>query len=472
VYPDVAELYWKLVGTEAPMIGKVTGTFTFPEGSAPLKAWAHGPLEGVVQPSGNVVTLEVAPLPANTFVEVRVAASPSAFTIPPSGGPRLPTIEAEEAQFAADANAERQRLKDELEREQRIRNFGAVAGPVLGVAAFFGFLAIWRAWGKEPEAPDDIGDYYREVPEEPPAVIEAFLGWGSVPRTAFGSTVVDLAQRGYLTIAEQVHEKIGKDEVEYAFTSTGKQAAANGCTPYEREVLDRLFSGGPTITQDELVDQAKDDRTEAVAWWEGFRKDVRQDLETHHYFNEKGRFRPYCLHSLLVLGAIGGGILLIVAGAVLGGIVLLVFGVVLMLLSGLLRQRTPEGARKQAEISGLRRFLRDFSRLDDAPVGDLILYERYLVYAVALGVSKELMQGLQARVPELANQTTVFAPWYIGSTINANRFDSLSSVGTFATHFSSATAAAFSPPSSASGGGGGFSVGGGGGGGGGGFGAH
>ena len=131
------------------------------------------------------------------------------------------------------------------------------------------------------------------------------------------------------------------------------------------------------------------------------------------------------------------------------------------------------GARKHAEVAGLRAFLRDFSLVSDVPVGHLALYERYLVYAVALGVADKLVEGLRIRFPQLADPQSGFAPWYVSSSgwgtggpSGAGGFDKLSSlgsVGSFADQLSSSTASAFSPPSSSSGGGGGFSGGGGGG---------
>ena len=71
--------------------------------------------------------------------------------------------------------------------------------------------------------------------------------------------------------------------------------------------------------------------------------------------------------------------------------------------SRLLMNRTQAGADAAARANGLKKFLKDFSRLEEAPVGHLILWERYLVYAVALGVSAELLQGLTTRVPAVAN---------------------------------------------------------------------
>jgi uncharacterized membrane protein len=179
---------------------------------------------------------------------------------------------------------------------------------------------------------------------------------------------------------------------------------------------------------------------------------------------------------ILVIGLVG--FVAFFGFQLLLGAVALVVAVVLVLLSPLLRRRSVLGTRRKAEIDGLRRFLRDFSRLDELPIGHLALYERYLVYAVALGVADELVAGLRMRVPEVNDPNMGFATWYAvghfgGYGHSAGpAFDGLGSIGSFASGLSSNFSSAFSPPSSASGGGGGFSGGGGGGGGGGGAGAH
>ena len=144
--------------------------------------------------------------------------------------------------------------------------------------------------------------------------------------------------------------------------------------------------------------------------------------------------------------------------------------VVLFLFMRTLLQRTPAGARRAAEWDGLRSFLKDFSRLDEAVSGDMIIYERYLVAAVALGVADELVRGLSLKVPEVVANPG-FATWYVASSLGHGLGGSgLGDFGSFDSTFGSTTGA-FTPQSSGTGGGGGFSGGGGGGGGGGGFGA-
>ena len=128
-------------------------------------------------------------------------------------------------------------------------------------------------------------------------------------------------------------------------------------------------------------------------------------------------------------------------------------------------QFSPLGQQRYLQWKGVQKYLHDFSQLADAPVGHLVLWERYLVYAAALGVSEELAQGLAARIPP--EEQTTFAPWYVGYHPGAGSF---SGIGDFGAGIAASTSS-FTPPSSSSGGGGGFSGGGGGGGGGGGIGA-
>ncbi|MEY2461629.1 MAG: hypothetical protein QOG30_3459, partial [Acidimicrobiaceae bacterium] len=330
---------------------------------------------------------------------------------------------------------------------------------------------IFLKWGKEPPPPDDISEYWRDIPDDPPAVCQALLAFGSVSNDAFSATLIDLAQRGWLTITEE-HSETGilhRDKTDYRFTRTPKADAP--LTDYESKLLWRLFPNGGTITQSELVEDAKSTPKASAAWLDDFKASIHSDFTRRGYV-DSGHLVKWLLHGLTILVVGGVGVLAVTQEAWLGFVAIAV-AVVLLPLSLLLRQRTPAGARKLAEVNGLAHFLKDFSRLpDEAHAGDLILYERYLVYAVALGVADELVAGLRVRFPQYAEPSSGFATWYIvGSAAgysNFSRLDSIGTIGSFASEFSSATAAAFSPPSSSSGAGGGFSGGGGGGGGGGG----
>jgi uncharacterized membrane protein len=514
-WPDVVELNWQWVGVTSPGIDRHTVHLELPTDRG-VRAWAHGPLNGEIRIDGGTVTTEVDDLPASTFVETRVVAPRRAFDpdLPParqgdtaglstiditcqaarnalelevqrnpdldleelleaSGAcdtvapvetePQLPRIIAEEEALADQANAERARLAAEAEAAADLRRNLGVATPFVVVFGIVACWLIWRRWGKEPETTDV--DYWREVPDDPPAVANALVHWGTPDQDAFSATVVDLAQRGLLTI-EELDE--GKD---YRFRRTDQ--AADGLLPFEKQVLDKLFEEGPERTQKALTSWAKSHRTSAASWMDRFREGVGEEYDARSY-QITGRAAPWLLY-LLVAALVGGfGAFALISQAWVAGGVAVGVALVLLFFIGTLRQRTPTGAQRHAEWSGLEKYLEDFSSLEEAPVGHVILYERYLVAAVALGIADEVVEALQVRVPEVV-QDSGFATWYVGHPTGAGlRFGTL---GAFSSGFAHATASAFRPPASStssSGGGfgGGFSGGGGGGGGGGGFGAR
>jgi uncharacterized membrane protein len=462
VGPDVGELYWQFVGTDFPHVDRVRVVVHVPGDGAGVRAWAHGPLHGIVGLDGPRVTLDVDDLDAGVFVEARVAIPSSVFSVPPTGEPRLPAILEEEGRLADEANRLREEARRRQEREEDARRLANLAGIPVALAGALALFAVWRRWGRDPRPPDDIGEYWREVPEDPPAVVMANLEYGSVSPDALSATLVDLAQRGWLTIAEE-----GDD---HRFTRAATDPADDALAPFEASLLDRLFARGPSVTKDEFVDHARGDRTASATWLRSFLGAIASEYRQRGYRARTGCL-PYVLWTVVAVVLGGFGFVFGLGLTAWFALPALAVAVVAMALTVLLRRRSDIGSRRVAEAESLRRFLRDFSLVDDVPVGHLALYERYLVYAVALSVADRLVEGLRVRLPQVVDDPG-FAPWYGMHGGGGNGFRDLGGIGGFADDFASATKAASTPPSSASGGGGGFSGGGGGGGGGGGAGAH
>jgi uncharacterized membrane protein len=459
---DVGELYWKFMGNSHPAIDEMGITIHIPgeglKAAAPdtppsdtsvVRAWGHVSTKlGTITNDGDQVTFQTANVPANDFVEARVAVPASSFTATREGGARLPTILREESGFQTDFR-DNQRTKDAIV-------IGAVVVSALAAAAF---LVNFLRSGKEPKPATTIGEYWREPLEDPPAIVTSTLSFGRVDGTAFASTVLDLARRGYLTIRHEHIERFGPDEDIYHFTWTGK--GTDPLSPYEADLLQNLFRGQNEVTSKQFSAWARSHPGEAQSFWRGWKKKVSDDLRARGYI-ETGRIAVWLIHVVSIIVCFLALVITISAThswwAVVPGVVL--FG--LLTLGKSLQRRTPRGAEHAEEAKALRRYIRDFSTLDEAPVESLVIWEKFLVAAVALGVASELIRGLQARIPAATQGS--FAPWYIGA--QGAGFSGLSDIGRFTSTFGSAATSSLSPSSSGSSGG--FSGGGGGGGGGGG----
>jgi uncharacterized membrane protein len=182
----------------------------------------------------------------------------------------------------------------------------------------------------------------------------------------------------------------------------------------------------------------------------------------------------------IVLGIISGifgigfGVFtLIVHGNILGFVLLLFTSVALIVYSALVKRRTKIGVEHFSKWKAFRKYLTDFSMLKEAEVPAIILWEHFLVYAISLGVAKEVIKQLNVvfRDDDFKNSSLTYMYYgYFG--YNLRQMDSLDRITTSITKTTESTyTQAMSQISSKGGGGGGFSGGGGGGGGGGGAGA-
>ena len=243
-YPDTAELYYKFVGQDWDRpIGSVHATVRFarPQTTENLRAWAHGPLNGLVRiDPGGTVEFDVSPLPARRFWEGRIlfpsAAVPAlALT---SNLARAEAVMNEERVWAEEANAQRAR------QAQRRRLAGWFLPISLGLV-FVGLIFWVRAYqlhGRPHEVPMTTAP--GEIPSDhPPAIVAYLLSRSSIGGPAVVATLLDLARRGYFEIHQTLETTRGfsgeKYKDDYLFQRTAKPV--NQLESFERDLMEFLL---------------------------------------------------------------------------------------------------------------------------------------------------------------------------------------------------------------------------------------
>ncbi len=469
VGPDVGELYWQFVGDDHPAIGAMDVEVRLP-GDAPnatddadpadagvVRAWGHGPPGGVVALGDQLVTASLPNVPAGRFVELRVLVPATEFDVAPSGAPRLARVLDEEGAFIDGSG-----FGDTPARPRPGRTVGRWLAPISAGFGLLSALALGLRFGREPASTEVLGEYWREPLDDPPAIVLTTLKRGTVPAPqAIAGTLIELAQRDYLRITTETQERLGPDKVTHTFHWLGKPLDAS-VRPFEADLLEMVFRGQTQTDEDELRAWARANQKTATARLHAWQKAVKDAYRSCGY-DAPMSGRPAAYLTAVCVLTLAAGIVATVLGTRLGWVAIGASVIAAVVGFPMLANRTQRGAEAAAKAEGLERFLRDFSNLEDAPVGHLILWERYLVDAVTLGVAAELLRNLAIHLPQVA-QDPAFATFYTGAH---GRFDGLDAVSSIGTTISTS----FSPPSK-SGSGGGFSGGGGGGGGGGGFGAR
>ncbi len=460
VHDDVAELYYQFIGDESDERTDFARVVLTLPGSVPedeLRVWGHGPLYGNVSKEDNRVVWEITDLPKLTFLEGRVVFP--AQLVPGaahhSGQEGLPVILKEEEKWAAKAN--RARLFS------RVDLYGGVV-VFLGALILYLFLRF-RAH-RDPQAYP--GDYFRDLPGEySPAEAGYFSRLGRTVPEDITATIMDLTRRGHLQLEEYTDKKglvIKRAFTDYRIyrgKGTGQLA------PHENHLLNFIFKqvarSGESATFRDIETYAKRNRNSTASFFEDWKTRVENRVKKMEFFG--GPVWAGIITGIVLCAA---GLLSIWAELLITtGIVTFLCGLLLLILSLNLKNLTPKGADHYAKWKAFKRFLLHFSQLESSTIPSLEIWEHYLVYAVALGVAKQVIKQLQVVYPQIREQTHMtIAPCLYMAMNNPASFDRIG------TSMQQSFRTARSSSSSGSGGGGGFSGGGGGGGGGGGVGAR
>jgi uncharacterized membrane protein len=421
-------------------------------------------------------TLVASDVPPEQFVEMRVV-FPRELLSSTDGarvesGDGLGKIMDEEAAEARDETREAW-----LQRLQPLFGLLLVALSVAAVAF------VYLRYGEEPKV-EYSGRYEREPPtDDPPAVISAIISQRpSVGTREFTATLFDLIRRGVLK-AQPVSVKKGGLLGEKTVTDLRVELGSyetGALEVFERRVLNlaaRVLSRGPVNLTD-FEERIKDDREANRSSYESFTDDLKRDVEGRDLVEKSpGRWLG---PAAVLVGLVGAAwFVLSLLGVnvvslfclifssffsiiVAGFIVWVTYRVVSRFAGSALHRmwvrRTPKGALLHARWRAFRRYLTDFSRMEESPPASLALWEQFLVYGIALGVAEQVLEAARLYAPpEIAEGGSFYSPGYDTSISGPTGFAFSDLEDRFAS--------AFTPPSSSSSGGGGSFSGGGGGGG-------
>jgi len=251
----------------------------------------------------------------------------------------------------------------------------------------FGMYRLWRARGRDPElAP--IATQYEPPAQMTPAELGTLID-GKPDMRDITATIVDLAVRGYLHIAETNDERLFGllSDKEYRFRLTKDRKEWVPLKQHERDLLQALFGGAAdSVTLSDLKNKFYKDLP-------GLREGLYRRLVSDRFYTG----RPDHVRVLYIVGGLvaGGAIGLVsvailasmgmqpaagIAAGILSALIIAVFG-------WFMPSRTTRGTRELEKVLGFREFLSrvEADRLDRV-VKTPAMFEKFLPYAMALGV--------------------------------------------------------------------------------------
>ena len=316
-WTDTAEIYWKFVGAQWPVPTRNVDITVYPPkpvSRSEVKAWAHGPLTGTItiRDQGEV-NFAVKNLPPQTFVEGRILYPTSLFpATPQTPQPRLGTILAEEKKLADAANRVRMRA--------RFQYWAAVILPaLLALGGFFFALWAFMKHGVEHEGTYP-GGYFREdpMPDLPPAVVGALWRFGTVQDTDIAAELMDLANRGIITMRRGTRPSRGssasgsRTERTYLLTLVPEKQA--DLSPLDKELVDILFGTvgtNGTVTIEQIKSYAKahaETFSTAMKAWKEYASELAEEQGLIEPWGREWEIGLFVVAGLVAAAGIGGAV--------------------------------------------------------------------------------------------------------------------------------------------------------------------
>jgi uncharacterized membrane protein len=491
VYTDTAHLYWRFIGSgwDKPTQHAVI-TVHLPGHSAsdprrprnchpdeslvldveqtPLtrgevRAFGHGPLNGQVTfVDPQTIRYDVHDVPPLSYVEGSILFPADAVpTAVATSQPGLERILGQERVWADEANALRERHDTER---------AWVLYLLIGVPVALALLVLLSRYrDRVPGVPKILEQPPEEDPVQGSVLWSAWAGHLS-PQNAYRAQLLKLARLGAIEMKADGRVSDPKD-----LTLVRKMDAMDLQAELDQDFMWLLFGRGGDTVDEVSVNHPKPRKAESsgtyAAWWSGVK--MKSSDITRRIRKGDARLES-TLAAIIAIGAAGYGIWTAVWG--LGGAIgwWLVPVSAISLVVALIKIHARLGVEDRTRIKRLeafRTYLKDFSDLPNAPALAVVIWEQYLVWAVALGVADEVEEQVKALVPVESLRSPIRgAPTGIAGLTAWQQFQSAAPalvLVSMASVSSGSSSGGFGSSSSSSGfSGGGFSGGGGGGGGG------
>ena len=486
-YNDCAELYWQIVGSDFEVSAdSITGIIKLPNkvsNKDELKVWGHTEyLNGEIYVTDlDTVEFKVNKYKSGNFVEIRIAMPTYVMSKleNTSNINKIDSIIEQETKWANEANAR---------RDRRNKNFKLLILATILVNTSIGIMFSKKIkknkqfLEKNPNIlPEQQLEYYRELPDKEETPLEAvfILKTGykqSCLPNVFSATILNFALKGYIRIEQEgktikiLLNKIKTDEL----------------TGDEKKVLGILrdASNNNELTMAELEKYIKNYPSKLMNLNSTFEKVSKTQASEKGKF-DTNRFNKQIVYAEKNVGYIFLLIIIITASIFTIGyayknvqsmlitctIISLAFFIVVTIINLILNIKittsfngfTQKGINEQEQWKAFKKYMEDFSYLNEKEVPQLVLWEKYLVFATAFGIADKVLKQLKVKYPELNDPDTIHSMILFNSMYNSNGFNTkfINSIKTSTSRMYSSTY------SSGSGSGGGFSGGGGFGGGGG-----
>lgn len=417
LHEDVAEVYWNFITpNDYDDINNVQVKVLLPDrdDTDSFRVWAHGDLSGEVNKlDDHSGVLAVIPhMEPSSVLDIRLTFDRNLITdtskVKTSGVTALDGIIEVENQRAEVAN----NLRDQLRKE---RNFAIGYSWVLLVVILVGSIFVYFKYGKSPKA-SYYSKYNREFIDDYNVEVIDYLMKRQITSNALSASIMNLIYKKNISAKEIENDK--KKTKDYEFTLENVDRLSGSENILVGFLFDTVGGGKlneksqKTFTTKDLKKYASGTKTcnQFIKSYTAWKDSVLKEGEEQKFFETSNV--PKLVGIIIFLLAIFLLFFIIYNGVdyVLSYIVIFL-AIIFFICSFVIYKKTVKGSEHYARWKAFRNFLNDFGAFDIKELPEIILWERYLVYATIFGLAETVEKSMNVRISEM-DLSQVSADYY------------------------------------------------------------
>lgn len=400
MHEDIAEVYFNFVGDMFDDdINKYKLRMVLPDKTKELvRVWAHGPLNGNVSPikdeNGYYYGgyLEINDLYSNTPVDMRLTFDKNLILV---DHPYLKKSEV----LALDKILEVENLRaDKANKEREETKFfmyGSYAlGSVYLVLLVLLFVYIYIKYDKELKTNFDM-EYNREFINDYDVTNIEYLFDKKITEKAFSTSILNLIYKKNIKI-----EQIDKKDYKLIKVNTDNLSESE---EYLMKMIFDNIGNKEYVLLSQIKKYAKEihgTTSEFLTSFTTWQNKVTSESIKNNFYESNTKIKV-----LGVLFSLVGYLVFYVMGRFNGfnlfSIIIFISALVFMIYVLVFNKRTKRGAEDYRKWKAFKRFLEDFGRFDEKELPEIVLWERYLVYANIFGIADKVGKTMKIKFNEI-----------------------------------------------------------------------
>ena len=457
-YNDYAELYWKFVGDDFEIDAKkIKGTILLPhnaESREDIRVWGHTKdLNGEIYVTDlNKIEFTVNQYSSGNYVEIRTLMPLDMVetTRRQYNYSILDSVLKEETKWADEANARR-------EMKAKMANIFMVIGIVITlffVTRIFKNINKLRKMDKKFKATTKL-EYFRDLPYEDATPAEALFvlstGNNKAFSSSFSANILDLCLKKYITLEVVKNGGIMKSNIVKIMLENKDVEDLKEDEKLTLEFLKEVAGNKNELTTKDITKYLEKHTSKVEKLNRQLEKIIEtEEIKNGNYlkenYNNMNKYVGICvLYAVVAVFTIPMAILCLeiatslIAVVIAFVITLIINAVITGIMAGSVNVFTQKGVDEKEQWKAFKKYMEDFSLLKDKEVPALVVWEKYLVFATAFGISEKVLKQLKVVYPEITDMNSAMYNTYsyiyimnsvnIGDCINLSVYSAVSSSG-------------------------------------------